>query len=494
VGRASAVVGALCALILSVIVAPGSSADQGSADGTQPLIAMGYATTCAVRESTLVYCWGDNSSGELGRNSTSPTQTVYPVTQLQGAIAVYGAGRSFCALLSDHTLSCWGSNMHGVLGVGSPAASFALPIPVPLTHVATAALGEIAMCAAKQDGTVWCAGYGSTGITGVLAAPDVDTPQKIAGLSGVTAVAVGTYHACALKVDHTVWCWGDDSYLELGNDSTSHSSATPVKVKGLTDAVAISAGSYHTCAVRSSGAVVCWGNNTGGQLGNPLVTASQSAPTTVYRLSGVKFIAADILSTCAATATETKCWGAGSTYQLGDGGTTGQPAPVLVTATSSKSTGLAMASQTVCQITHDRYVWCWGLNGSGEAGTGSTSDVRYGGGPGSNFGRVDIPNTVPIRNSAPGTPTGSSPSAKKVKVSWAAPSTSNGTSAPKDYYVYYQLKGTSTWKKFADAVSSSRSATVTGLTSGKYYRFKVVPVNWAGAGASSAASAYIKSK
>ena len=75
-----------------------------------------------------------------------------------------------------------------------------------------------------------------------------------------------------------------------------------------------------------------------------------------------------------------------------------------------------------------------------------------------------------------------------------APSTANGTSAPTDYVIQYKLKGTSTWKTFKDPVSATRSATVTGLTSGKYYQFRVSAKNWAGTGSVSAASGYIKSK
>ena len=106
----------------------------------------------------------------------------------------------------------------------------------------------------------------------------------------------------------------------------------------------------------------------------------------------------------------------------------------------------------------------------------------------------ETPRAVTLVNSAPGKPTGSSTAARKIKVSWGAPSSTNGASAPRDYVIYYQLKGSSTWKKFTDAVSTSRSTTVTGLSAGKYYRFKVTPVNWFGSGTSSAVSGYIRSR
>jgi len=99
-----------------------------------------------------------------------------------------------------------------------------------------------------------------------------------------------------------------------------------------------------------------------------------------------------------------------------------------------------------------------------------------------------------VLNNAPGKPTGSSRATKKVALKWSAPSTSNGTSKPKDYVIQYKLKGTSTWKTFEDSVSTKTSVTVTGLTKGKQYLFRMQPVNWAGKGKVSAASAYIKVK
>ena len=77
-------------------------------------------------------------------------------------------------------------------------------------------------------------------------------------------------------------CWGYNPYGALGN-GTATNAYTPVTVSGLSDAVQISGGYYHTCALRSTGAVVCWGNNSYGTIGNG-TTATAYVPMAVTGL------------------------------------------------------------------------------------------------------------------------------------------------------------------------------------------------------------------
>lgn len=107
---------------------------------------------------------------------------------------------------------------------------------------------------------------------------------------------------------------------------------------------------------------------------------------------------------------------------------------------------------------------------------------------------MDTATKVPILNSAPGKPKGSSKKKQQVTLTWTAPSTSSGTSAPSDYVIQYRLKGKSAWTTFKDGKSTAKKVTVKKLKSGKTYQFRVVPKNWAGTGKASAVSANIKVK
>jgi Regulator of chromosome condensation (RCC1) repeat len=93
------------------------------------------------------------------------------------------------------------------------------------------------------------------------------TPVPVDGLTDAIAVGAGSGHTCAIRASRQVVCWGDNSSGQLGIGTRTNSRA-PVEVSGLTDAIAITVGSAHTCAVRASGEAVCWGWNEYQALGD----------------------------------------------------------------------------------------------------------------------------------------------------------------------------------------------------------------------------------
>ena len=189
------------------------------------------------------------------------------------------------------------------------------------------------------------------------------------------AVAGGGRHTCALTPAGGLKCWGWNGYGQLG-DGTTTDRSTPVDVTGLTSGVAAVAAAWsHSCAVTTVGGLKCWGNNTYRQLGDGTNT-DRSTPVDVTGLtSGVAAVAAGEYYTCAlTTAGGLKCWGRNGYGQLGDGTTTDRSTPVDVTGLTSGVAAVAAAFEHTCALTTAGGLKCWGLNHLGQLGDGTTTN------------------------------------------------------------------------------------------------------------------------
>ena len=236
------------------------------------------------------------------------------------------------------------------------------------------AIGDDHSCALTSTGGVKCWGSNQYKQLGDGSTTDSDTPVDVANIANsALEIAVGAVHSCALTTTGGVKCWGVNNHGQLGDDTTSYRSI-PVDVVGLTDVVAIAAAHYHTCALTASGGVKCWGNNSFGQLGDG-TTTDRHTPVDVSGLaSGVVAIAPGKRHTCALTATGvTKCWGYNGDGELGDGTTTARHTPTNVTGLGNNIVDVKAGAAHTCVLDQNGAVKCWGLSLYGEIGDGTAS-------------------------------------------------------------------------------------------------------------------------
>jgi alpha-tubulin suppressor-like RCC1 family protein len=307
---------------------------SGLASGVSALSA-GDAFTCAVTAAGAATCWGDNTYGQLGNGTMTDSASGVAVSMLTAGVASISSGyRHTCAVTTGGAISCWGLNTYGELGNNSTTQS-SVPVAVSqfgLGGASVSAAFGIFACALTTAGAARCWGDNTDGELGNNSQTESHVPVDVMGLSfGVNAIAAGGGHACALITNGSMECWGYNDWGELGNGSTANS-LVPAGVSGLASGVtAIAAGGLHTCAVATGGAVKCWGGNLTGQLGDG-TTTQRDVPVDVSGLaSGVARVSAGNAHTCAlTTAGAVLCWGSNLYGQIGDGTTDDHLRPVLV--------------------------------------------------------------------------------------------------------------------------------------------------------------------
>ncbi len=271
-------------------------------------VSAGSTHSLALKSDGTVWAWGNNSKGELGIGNTDSKNRAVQVkadanSPLTGVKAIAAGGSHSLALKSDGTVWVWGNNESGQLGKDPKAAQGAItssttPLQVTGitgTAVAIAAGGSHSL-ALMEDGSVWAWGYnyfGQLGAAKVLGNPTLDPnnpasyyriePAMITGLSSVSGITAGLDHSVALLADGTLVAWGYNGYGQLGNAATLNinvpdptqnpvpqqvvktAAAPHVPLGNIRSVVAVG---HHTLAVDGDGNFWAWGNNKNGQLGD----------------------------------------------------------------------------------------------------------------------------------------------------------------------------------------------------------------------------------
>jgi alpha-tubulin suppressor-like RCC1 family protein len=329
-------------------------------------------------------CWGENNAGQLAGGKAPGIEHATPLTVLPplDAVSLSAGGDTTCAVRQSGEVVCWGDDSLGQLGRGSLTQGAAQGTPQPVQGLPTTpaadpvvevAVGTKHVCARTNGGKVFCWGDNEGG----QLAPSAQVSSRTAAEVSLTAragsqagaLAVSPLRSCAIQKDKTVACQGDDRFAS----TAAAGSKGLVPISGATTASRLSLGAYFGCEVQdTTGEVACWGRADEGQRGTTGATSTLSA-TLIPNLDSVEDLATGEAHACGIVSGQVFCWGSCGQGECGDekpvGETSNVDKPLLVPGLVSVGAKRIFAGgHGSCALTNAGKVLCWGSVG-GVTGT-----------------------------------------------------------------------------------------------------------------------------
>jgi alpha-tubulin suppressor-like RCC1 family protein len=341
-----------------------------------PAAAASAPAAAAALAPPSAFAWGDNQVGNGSRATNefdSPLSVTLPAAVRQ--IAASPSEFASAAVLTTGQVEVWGSNAYGEAGPFAPNPTLSPHLISGLTGIIQVAVGGGHVLALDSTGTVWSWGnntYGQLGNGTTSSLPYSNpSPVPVPGINGVVQIAAGTNFSLALRGDGSVYAWGLNSAGQLG-DGTTVSRDSPQVLPALAGEVSkLVAGSQTSYAIRPDGALLSWGDNSGGLLGRGPGPGFSATPTLVPGLTGVTQVASSAASTLAVASPGTTmwAWGPNSGGESGDGTTTAHATPEQTSLTGVAR--VAVGGLMGGAVLSSGSLMTWGENGNGQLGQGT---------------------------------------------------------------------------------------------------------------------------
>ena len=345
-------------------------------------ISSGNDFTCALTAAGGLWCWGFNGTGRLGLGDTTLRRTPHLVG-IDGTWASVATGSAHaCAIQKDKSLWCWGEGFWGRLGTGSTTTQTSPTRVGSDNDWVQVATGQTHTCAIKTDGTLWCWGHGAQGRLGLDDGNlNHNTPQLVPDHQNWATLALSNSATCAIKTNGALYCWGYGIYGQIANGSTTASSTSPLLVGDEFDNwTHITMGTTYGCAIKDSPiegrALYCWGRNNDGQLGLGH-TNDRTLPNRVGTDGDWADVLAGGTTTCARKQDQRLfCWGNGIHGNLGNLASmnpTDTPIPI---GTRTDWNLLSVGNRHTCAIDQEEDLFCWGYDFHGQLGLDINSSAK----------------------------------------------------------------------------------------------------------------------
>lgn len=342
--------------------------------------------------------WGENYGGQCGNGTNTYQLPAGDYTGLTNVIQAEG-GRTFTMVLkSDGTVYDWGQANTGELGNGVYGSNLYTPFQVGITNVLQISAGINFALALKRDGTIWGWGNNFYGQLGDSTQSDRNTPHSTKFPGCFVAIAGGQSHTLALRSDGTVWACGYGGLGSLGLGTTNAVNTGPTQIPGLTNVIAIRAGSYTSYALKSDGTVWAWGYNAFGTIGDGSST-QRNSPVQVSGLTNIRYIAAaDYNGYAISTTGQCYAWGRGDMGAIGNGSSAYQYTPALIPGIVNPRKIISGDAGWAMALMQDNTLRSWGYNVTSVLGTGGPDGGYF-------YSPQNVPGVIGVNDIGAGTAT-----------------------------------------------------------------------------------------
>lgn len=346
-------------------------------------LSAGESHTCALRANGAAYCWGDNSVGQLGNGSTESSMRPIAVSGGLRFSSISVGWDHTCGVSVDGDAYCWGRGRYGRLGNGSAENSMEPTAVSGGLSFESVDSGQAHTCGITTNGDGFCWGRNEDGILGNNSVVSSPVPVPVSGGHAFGSLNAGSATTCGITTGGDAYCWGASDFGNLlgQGEHERDSRSTPGLVAGDFDfkPQSISVGLDHVCAISTADEAVCWGRGRYGKLGigpgdGLGVLENLKTPRKVNGNTAFDSITTGVFQTCGiATDGKAHCWGRNGSGQLGDGTTTMRIEPVAVSADFGFKE-ITIGVNHACGVASDDDVYCWGDGSAGKLGTRSSDN------------------------------------------------------------------------------------------------------------------------
>ena len=332
------------------------------------MVSAGQVHSLAIRDDGSLWAWGSNTTGTIGLGKIStPIPTPTRVGTDNNWTSVSAGGVHSLAIRDDGSLWAWGWNIDGSTGLGTDTGNTLTPTRVGTeNNWVSVSAGGVHSLAIRNDGSLWAWGANFRGATGLgTSTGNTPVPTRVGTDYNWVSISAGNWHSLAVRDDGSLWAWGYNWFGVTGLGTTTGNTLVPTRVGTDYNWVSVSAGTFHSLALRDDESLWAWGGTRSG------VGVSTNTPTRVGTANNWVSVSAGREHSLAIR-DDGSLWVWGDNFQGQTGLGTWTGYTITPTRVGTANNWVSVSAGTYYSLAiRDDGLWAWGSNSAGQTGIGT---------------------------------------------------------------------------------------------------------------------------